>query len=1189
MISWGDKLREKIKRFSKGYFEYQLPFIVLSDDEIILTVEAGKIRDGSFTISNSRECEMQGSVYTSNRLMVIENENFSDIVNTIQYRFNAIPLQAGDEVKGEFHIISDMGEISIPYTIQVEAAYCSSSMGKIKDLFQFTNLAIMDWSDAKKMFRSEEFERILLANEDRYRILYRNLVKSISTSQALEEFLVTIHKKSEIVLEIDRVNCEYAITQDNISDKLTLTKNHWGYAEIRVSTDVPFIQLDQKFVWADHFIGNSHQISYTIIQSKLKTGENHGHIYIRTAHQNITVTIVCKYQKMEHKISAERFRQKIDAGLLDTYLSFRLNKIRLEEYLDDTEMMIARLPGPEVSYMKELMRTHVAIITGRTKLAEELLSDFAKDEVIVRRKSVVEYCAYLYLDALYYKEDAKIKKAADTIRKFYVSGHFNWRILWFLLYTDKSFDSNKSGKLSYIKEQYNEGCRSPIMYYEAVCILNEEPYLLRELSEFEIQTLNFGIKNWILSKDAAKQYTYLSTKMKSFSPLVFNGLVKLYDEYGGRDILTAICGLLIKGLKRTEKYYEWYRLGVEEQLRITELYEYYMHSINSSIEGVIAQPVLLYFIYNNNLSDRKKAFLYANVVKNKENNEPIYRSYYKKMEIFTLKMLEGHYINRDLAVLYQEFLNKNIHGAQVWKHLPYVMFRQELECMDAGIVSLLVIQDEINSAESYNLVNQKAQFDIISENTQLIFVDSFGNRYADTVPYRLTQFLDYSQYIDICLNSSDHPNLLLHLFDRYQKNRIFRKDAIELFKKVLLLEGLQNEYKTACYQMLIEYYFEHYHDEWLDYYLCQIDMQYVRQNERANYIELMIVRGLYDKAILNLEMFGLEGIAITRLVKLCSGYLKAFGTEEKLDFMVKLCHYVFSEGKYDEVILQYLSVFYTGSTLSMYRLWQASKSFELSCHSLEKRLLVQILYTESYVGDSYEIFRSYYNGASNSVLVRAFLSYYAYQYLIHDQIIDAELLQVMKRELFYEQNDVCLLAWLKYHADNKELNEQDKTFAEYNILMLVQKGIVLPFFLSYKDIIHLPDQILDQHIVSFHADPRKRVYIHYRMDKDKGQQYITEPMKDSFMGIRTKSFLLFYHETLQYYITVETDDDKEIMESVILQYECDNPEDDHSNYNHINLMLMALEMKEDTTLIDLMCNYAKREYMIESCFHQIED
>ena len=94
----------------------------------------------------------------------------------------------------------------IPFTAQVEAPYINTSIGKIKNLFEFANLARMDWAEAKKVFRSEEFERVILKNEERYHVIYRNLLKSISTSQALEEFPIAVNKKSKINLGISKTH-----------------------------------------------------------------------------------------------------------------------------------------------------------------------------------------------------------------------------------------------------------------------------------------------------------------------------------------------------------------------------------------------------------------------------------------------------------------------------------------------------------------------------------------------------------------------------------------------------------------------------------------------------------------------------------------------------------------------------------------------------------------------------------------------------------------------------------------------------------------------------------------------------------------------------------------------------------------------------------------------------------------------
>lgn len=1186
-------MKEKIEHFSKGEFEYEQPFICLSEEEIKLTVEAGKIAEGSFTVSNSAMRPINGVVYSSNRLMQPLNTSFYGVTNTIGYHFDATSLKADKEIHGEFNLVSDCKEISVPFTVLTESSFCMSSLGKIKDLFQFTNLARMDWSDAKRVFRSEDFEPIFLANEEKYKLIYRNLMKSVSTSQALEEFLISIHKKAAIRLEIDKTSVEYEVKDESLVDKLLLTKNQWGYAEVRVSTDVPFIVLEQKFLWADRFMGNTHQVTYTIDPKFLKHGNNFGHIFIKTSHQTIIVEVMCKYKKAEHKISLNHLRQRTEYEIIDLYLSFRQNRIELKEYIKETELLIAKLPGPEVSYVRDLMKTHLAIISGKNAIVEELLSDFHKDEAILKKKSVLEYLAYLYLNALYRKDDTIIQNTADTIRSFYSNGYSDWRILWFLLYTDKLYDINKSAKLAQIKEQFMIGCRSPILYYEAVCIINDEPYLLRELTEFEIQVMNFGIKNWIISKEAAKQYTYLAGKKKTFDPLVFNGLVKLYDEYDTTEILSVICCTLIKGMKKAEKYFEWYRLGVEAQLHITELYEYYMYCVSDEMQDKLAQPVILYYIYSSSQSDRKKAFLYASVVKNKDINEQIYHSYHKKMEVFTLAMLEGHYINRDLAILYHEFANKTAIRAGVLKHLPNVIYRNELICDNPNMVNVIVIHKELEIEENYPLVQGRAQIDLFSSSATIILVDSFGNRYVESVEYSLHPYMNAEEYENDCLEYSSHPKLLLHLYDRYQNLRIMNEDAIALRKKVLMIDGLSKEIFTDCEQTLIDHYYENYNDEQLEYYLNQIDLNLVRSVDRTKFIEFMLIRTFYDKAMDALERFGFEEIPVNRLLKLCSGWLGQSGmqpqrTDHKQDFMVKLCYYVFTHGKYDETVLRHLIRYYNGATREMFKIWQTAKEFELESHELEERLLTQMLFAESYIEDSFLVFCNYYKEVSNHLLVRAFLSFYAYKYLVRDQVIDSKLFPIMKRELFYEENDICLLAWLKSNTSGKTLSENELVFAEYNIARLVKKGIILPFFLQYKNTVTLPDQIIDKLVVTYHADPSNRIYIHYRLASSKNQDFITERMPNRFLGIHTKEFILFFHEELQYYITEESEDKTNITESFNIRYECDTPEDDESNYNHINLMRMSLEMKDDRTLLNMMEDYAKKEYMILACFKQIE-
>ncbi|TAH74949.1 MAG: hypothetical protein EWM47_00775 [Anaerolineaceae bacterium] len=1174
-------MKEKIEQLAQGEFEYELPFLRLSVEEIDFSVEAGKQFEGSVSISNSANRIMKGIVFSSERLLTLSLSDFKDKECIITYRFNASYLKPSDIVSGNITILSDLGETILPFTVHIKAPTISTSIGKIKNLFEFANLARMDWTEAKKVFRSEEFERIILKNEEKYNIIYRNLLKSISTSQALEEFLITVNKKSRINLGIDKTQLEYEILDEDFMDKLILTKDHWGYAEIRVSTDAPFILLEQKFLWADRFIGNNHQISFVVSAQNMTPGNNFGRIYIKTVHQTITVNLVCKKQK---KINPEAaaFRQSIinDYNYIRSYLDFRIGRINLGKYMQDTKTLLAGISNLEDNTMVKLMNIHLAVLSDNKRMAAKLLDELSKEETSLRKRSTFEYCAYLYLLALFKRDDETIQYVTDTISRYYLSGNYDWRILWFLLLTDKRYERNPSYKLADIKEQFDGGCYSPILYYEAICVYNEEPYLLRELNDFEIHVMNYGIKNNCLTMDLVLQYTYLAARLKNFEPIVFRGLTKLYKVYEKDEILSSICSLLIKGYKRESKYFAWYSLGVNAQLRITELYEYYMYCVNENRMEPLPQPLLIYFIYNSRLNDNKRAYLYANVIRNKKDNEQIYQLYYKRIEVFVRAQLEAKNISRNLAILYEEFMDKPVYNSWFSEYLPDVMFTQELSCDNPNMVSVVVVHKELEDEVITPLTDGRANIQIYTEGASVFMIDSFGNRYSVSIDYTLSPLLIAEEFHGMYMNYENHTRLLLYLFDHYQRNRVVSEDAIELRKHILKIQNLNESYYVDCLLTLIEYYYEYYDANLLELYLLKLDLSKVKESQRIKYLEYMVIRGYYDKALEALGSFGTEGISIHRLLKLCSGWITYSGLDKKEDLLLSLCYYIYSRGKYDETILNYLVKYYQGSTADMLALWQSARDFDIDPRDLEERLLTGILFTESDHNENFAVFLDYYNRVTNHLIVRAFLTYYAYKYLIHDQDIDDELFPIMRREQNYEENDICLLAWLKYNAHNTDFAENDLNFILFNIDRLDRLGIILPFFKNYKDVVKLPKRITERYFVEYKTNPKKQVFLHYRLVKNKDDgDYVTERMANVFLGIHVKEFVLFYNEELQYYVTEELEDEVSMTEGFRISYDA-KALPDNSKYNRINKMLMALDSEDELALLDMMADYVETEYIV---------
>ena len=1212
-LGWKE-LKEKVDRLANGIFEYETPRIIVSQEELEISIISGNTYSGSFTIKNSNDTKIKGVLYSSNKLLELEQTRFTESLNTIQYQFNGRYMSPGDSVKGVVSIVSDCGELQIPFTANLEPPYSNSSMGKIKDLFQFANLAKADWSEALKIFKSEEFIPIFLLYEKKYIQLYENLLKSRSSSQAMEEFLIAVHKKLRINISVDKLLLNYQIEKEGFKDKLTLTKDNWGYTDIRVSTDSSFIELEHKLIWSDNFVGNTYPLEFIVNPEKLKPGNHCGRIYIKTVHQTIVVEVNCKCRNSE--FTTDYNRRKIKDALIKiekNYLDFRMNRISISKYVLENIELLDHVMALDEKKREEyqMLKAHLHIISDKDTLAKEILEPYKEKLEGISESGIISYCGYLYLEALLYKEEAYIETARIHIRDLYETSCDNWRLLWFLLYIDKRYDNNKGLKLEDIKKEYKKGCHSPALYFEAVTIFNEDPALLYELGSYELQVLHWGLKQDFLNKDAALQFTYLASKRKGFHRLVHECLGLIYEKYKLKDALSAICGLLIKGHQRSNIYFRWFKLGVEEQLRITELYEYYMYSMNEDEDMILPQPVLLYFIYNSNLHDRKKAFLYAYVIKNKEVNPAIYRTYLKQMEQFTLKQLASHNISSSLVVLYEEILIQEAITPEIAKELPFIMYKQEIYCNNPNIKGVFVAHKEMDSEVYAPFVNGTAQIDIYTESAELYLVDGYDNRYFTTIDYTLNKLMRPEEFANICVEwDVSHPMLLLNLSEKVQFYQKADIKYIELRKRVLQIPGLSKEYYKENILTLIDFYYDYYEGELLEAYLLEIDFKDLGKEERNKIIELCIIRDLYQKAMAGLKEYGFEGVALNRLIKLCSRVLQniyhdgayssrnldinqgntmenwLISNKETEDVLGNLCYYIFQNGKYNEDILRYMVTHFYGTTEEMFNIWKAATAFEIDTLELEERILMQVLFSESYLVDTLSVFMDYYKKGYNHKIIRAFLSYSGYMYLIKDRFIQPELLPIMKRELTYEENDICLLALLKEYAKQDNLEGKDLEFAEINVLKFIKKGVILPFFKDFEKHFLLPAQLNNKFFIEYITDPRHKVNIHYQIeDQNNEEEFITETMPNIYMGIHVKEFIVFYNERVQYYITEENQDGQvNITESVEVKLGEDMELDEDTRFNHLNFMLMAMDMKDEKTMIESIESYIKKGYVISKIF-----
>ncbi len=1185
-------MKEKIEQLAKGIFEYELPNILLSEEKIDITIETGSTYQGSFSIRNSENSRMKGVLYSSSRLLCLEIDKFVGEMVSIRYHYVADYLDAGDEFHEEISIITDCGEISIPVHIQVEAPYCNTSLGKIRDLFQFANLAKSDWTEAKQVFKSEKFAKVLEYYDKQHLLLYQSLVKSSSISQALDEFLVATHKKNVITITVDKTEMEYEAGPYNFMDKLILTKEGWGYGEIRITSDQSFLELERKMLWTDNFINNQCEINYVIKTEAMKEGIHQANIVIETVYSklNVSVKVRCTRTRGNERIKRRKMNQ-VKKRLMMNYLDFRFNRIGVGKYVTEAETLLHNLMIRDKSWINCLLyQLHLQIIAGRESAITTSLFAFEEkyDDLITTNE--VAYGLLLYLKSLRKKSSVDAVAAFEEIKDIFARNPKEIFLFWCLLYLNPQYEHNRGKKYEDIKEQYENGLHSPILYYEATSILLEEPSQLKSMDAFERQLIIFMLRQKALTKELALIVSYHIGRDKVFHKLNLLILLSIYDVFKVKEALQGILSLLIRNHIRTVKYHSYFEAGVNQQLRVTELPEYFVYTMSEDNYVPIHPSIITYFNYKNHLPEKKRAFYYCCMLENAKENSEILIQHREEILSFIKQQVENGNVNCHLAVLCDAMINEDVLDEALADKLPELSFLYELECPNKKIKSVAVCHPEKETEDIVPVFDQKAYIHLLTDDAQIVLIDGNNQRFFITIGYSIRKISHLEEYYDKLISlAPDNSKLLLYLADKAQYYQRFDEQAIELRKRVALLPELTKEYRKEFIQTLIHYYYDNFEGEILESYLMKIDLHSIERNARGKLIEFMIVRDLYNIALKAMVELGYEGVEVKRILKLCTRLISnADGNIERLDILVEIAYYAFIHGKYDVPVLEYLNKYFNGTTSAMFDLWKCSKENNLDVSNLEERLLAQMLFTESYMSNAKSVFMSYYHGGCNQKLIRAFLSYYSYKYLIFERIADQEIFEIIRHELSYDDNEMTLVAFLKYQSTKEQLTDSEINFIDFHLSQFEHKGILFPFFQNFRKNMRIPQNMCDKYYVEYRTNPKNKVMIHYSLNTDEEHvEFYVEEMVNLCHGIFVKEFILFNKESLQYYISEISDKKENITNSytVTIQPEIDHYEED--NFSRINQIIEARDMNDDTTLNRLLQAYASMDHYISTLFRPV--
>lgn len=1189
-------MQDHIENLVNGIFEYENAKLSLSEKKLELSVEALNPASGRFVITSNRERRIRGRIYTSTPRMRCGIVEFDDFEVEVPYQFDSTGMEEGDVLKGEITVISDAGETILPFVVSIIHSVIQSSVGNIKNLFHFTNLAQADFNEAVKIFYSPEFKKIFVNNDRSFYNIYRGLCAVRNSAANVEEFLISIHKKHPIRYFASE---EAEIDADEESAyEIAVTKNGWGFVSVQVETDCSFLRLEKEALTDDDFLGNRCSFFCMIEKQKLHAGKNYGNVFLRTPHQTVKIALTVRKKDAPGGSREKRLLyQRLNFELTQTYISFRLKKINVSAWAEKSMRLVQKIiTMDDKDLPARLFQAQLLFSQNRPNEAKWIL-DHVNGEFEMKEKPAELYGYYLYLRAMDAGDGIYAEEMAEEVYKLYVRHRNSGRLLWILLYLDERLASSPEKKLYMLEDQYDMGNRSPVLYIEGYRMFSADPLLMTKLTAYEIQIIYWAVKHGLCQEDIAAQVVYLAGKTKHFEPVLHKILSAFYRAFPKDEVLAATCAHLMRGSRTGEEDFPWYEKAVERGIRLTRLFEYYMLSVPLARKDELPRVIQMYFAYDCNLDYRRTAWLYENLIRHGDKNPEILRSYEMQMERFAVRQVQQCHIDENLAVVYEFMMRKDVVREAFQENYSGFIFKHQLK-MREGFRKFrfaAVVQEALKEEERVPIIDGRAQFEIYGKEYEIFLEDDAGNRYHEELPCEVAALFQISRYTEIMRQAQEIPIGVSIYMSEGRRHYIIIEEKNDRFaRKVAESPLIREDYKREIRQSLLQYYYDHERVEELNIFLEGVDLEELYARERAEIAELLIRLGRYREACAIVSKYGTENIHSKYLVKLASRMVS--DSEDEVDeTILNMAHSAFRAGKYDMTVLTYLTKVYQGTTKELRNIWKAAVNFEVDTHDLEERLLVQMLYTGSFVGEKQDIFSSYVRGGACTPIVLAYLSYNAYEYFIRDSLMEDRFFEMLLCE--YERgetlNDMCRLALILYFAEGMGRSVPSAMYTKDRAEMTAQfirdflrREIVFGFFSAFAEEVEELAFYADRVFVEYKALPGSRVVIHYIVESGSNEEvnYRKEEMHHMFGGIFSRQFILFYGDTLQYYITEEVRGKEQLTRSSMIDRDDIHMGGRETRYDVLNDMLIGRALQDDVSLVDLMEVYRKKEKAVSALF-----
>lgn len=1167
-------------------FEEILRGLTAAPDFIDMECETGKVCGGEITIRCFEDFRLKGYITTDESRIVPEKERFAGAPFRLVFGVDTAGLQDGDVVTGNICVETNGGAVSIPVRVCVRDMIMHSACGDIRTLEDFGALARDNYEEALRLFRSPAFQKILEGNDRRFRALYRGLSKNPVTYSRMEEFLIASGIKKPVVLTADTSERRLFDLRESVQENVTIHRSGWGGIEITAEAEGDFIELPRRKLYVDDFVGSICEFGFVIRKEKLGIGRNYGRVLLNAYNFSAEIPVVASSHG-ELGVDMTIVSQKNKVRLTSLYLDYLMDRIDVKTFCSETRKLLSFIRETESLPMSfELYEAYVRELGGNRTEARKIMQEISRRSF--KEEPLENRAAFFYIGYITGMLDPTKVDIALKIREMQQRKQESLLLAWILFRVDPDLLRNPSKKMRYMEKLFASGCRSPILYMEAIYLIRRDGNNLRRMNAFMRSVLLFAVNAGMISEDMARRAAHLSDNEKSFTGIMYRILGGAYEYHPLPEVLEAICKLLMKSMSLGTEYFKWFRLAVEHEIRITRIYEFYIETMPENYQKPLPTSVLRYFAMNNMLSDRKKALLYANIIRNRSADRRTYALYESTMRDFAERMLSEGRLDPQYAILYQNFITEVVDRDDGELIAP-ILFTSRVYTDDPRMREVIVVHEEMQEEERWLIRGGEAYIRRYTDRAAILFSDWLDNRYASGIAFSEEPLLSESGLADACiLRHVTFPGLILHACVDHEGNVQAGEGKSGLLGIAASDEAFTEGFRQEIRRRRLKELIAGGDREALEQFIGELPVESLCGSDRIMVIGAMIGCGLMGRAFEAIRTLGPEGVDPRLLVRLVEFEIAEHDFLENEDLLL-LCAYVFRQGKFGEHMLEYLAEYFSGNLSEMLLVRESAADFFVDTKGIEERILSRATFTGRLLPEKSDILANYREHGGNRKVVRGYLLMESDRcFRARTKISDYSAAFIQKSIRTGEKTDLIMkLALLLYYSKQEKIGMREEEVTESLLAECASKNLRFAFFRDLPAELTSLYEIEDRVFIEQDADPNAAVTLYYRMSAE-GEAFRSTPMIQIYKGIFSREFVLFYGESMEYYIVTE-EEGAETRTEVRVSSARSVDMHGRSRYQLINQMLAAMAAGDTEALRDKVREYRRAEQVVDAVFELEEE